>query len=154
MQAHCRHLHLKGFSMLLKKNQSNEFWPLKQFSKNSEVHQNFNSQSGSPLGSVWVHFLTLSYTLGSMKCDSQASLLARTSTSPSFGWEPKAKVAISGRCVWKSPFLWKIITYTLHNEIRWFKSILKCSKMSYNLFSHSIINQTSTTRPFYFILMH
>ncbi len=28
------------------------------------------SQSGSPFGSVWVHSFTLSYTLGSMKCDS------------------------------------------------------------------------------------
>jgi len=56
--------------------------------------------------------------------------------------------------VWKSPFLWRIITYTLHNEIRWFKSLLKCSKMSYNLFSDSIINQASTMTPFYIILMH
>jgi hypothetical protein len=33
---------------------------------------------GSSLGSVEVHSLTLSYTIGSMKCDSQASLLAHT----------------------------------------------------------------------------
>ncbi len=40
-----------------------------------------------------VHSLTLSYTLESMKCDSQASFLARTLASPYLGHEPKAKVA-------------------------------------------------------------
>jgi len=34
------------------------------------------SQSGSSLGSVEAHSLTLSHTLESMKCDSQASFLA------------------------------------------------------------------------------
>ncbi len=51
-----------------------------------------NSQSGNPFGNVWVHSLTLSYTLGSMKCDSQASLLARTFVSPYLGCEPKVRV--------------------------------------------------------------
>jgi hypothetical protein len=40
-----------------------------------------------------VHSFTLSYTPGSMKCDSQASHLAHTFASPCFGREPKAKVA-------------------------------------------------------------
>jgi hypothetical protein len=40
-----------------------------------------------------VHSLTLSYTPGSMKCDSQASLLARTFASPCFYRKPKTKVA-------------------------------------------------------------
>jgi hypothetical protein len=31
-------------------------------------------------------------------------------------------------CVEKS--LWRTITYTLHDEIRWFKSLLKCSKIN------------------------
>jgi len=43
---------------------------------------------------VEVHSLTLSYTLVSMKCDSQASLLARTFASPCLGCEPKVRVAI------------------------------------------------------------
>jgi hypothetical protein len=34
------------------------------------VHGDSNSQSGISLGNVWVHSLTLSYTPGSMKCDS------------------------------------------------------------------------------------
>jgi hypothetical protein len=34
------------------------------------------------------------YTLGSMKCDRRASLLARTLASPWLGCEPKAKVAM------------------------------------------------------------
>jgi len=48
--------------------------------------------SGSPLGSVWVHSLTLSYTLGNMKCDSQTSFLACTFASPCFGYKPKPRV--------------------------------------------------------------
>jgi len=51
-----------------------------------------NSQSESSLGSVGVHSLTLSHTPKSMKCDSRASLLAHTFTSPCFGRKPKAKV--------------------------------------------------------------
>jgi len=38
--------------------------------------------------------LTLSYTLGNMKCDSQTSLLAHIFISPCLSREPKAKVAI------------------------------------------------------------
>jgi len=40
-----------------------------------------------------VHSLTLSHTFTSIKCDSQASLLAHTFISPCFGHKPKAKVA-------------------------------------------------------------
>ncbi len=58
----------------------------------SRVHWDSNSQSGSPLGSVWVHSLTLSYTLGSMKCDSWVSLLAHTFASPCLGRKAKARV--------------------------------------------------------------
>jgi hypothetical protein len=43
-------------------------------------------------GFIPSHFLTLSYTLGSTKCDSRASLLAHTFTSPCLGCEPKVKV--------------------------------------------------------------
>jgi len=44
---------------------------------------------------VEVHSLTLSYTPGSMRCDSRASLLAHTFASPYFHREPKARVATS-----------------------------------------------------------
>jgi hypothetical protein len=54
------------------------------------VHRDSNSQSGSPLANVGVQSLTLSYTLGSMKCDSRASLLARIFTSPCFDRDLKA----------------------------------------------------------------
>jgi len=56
------------------------------------VHRDSNSQSGSSLGNVRVHSLTLSYTPGNMRCDSRASLLARTLANPCFGCEPKAWV--------------------------------------------------------------
>ncbi len=51
-----------------------------------------NSQNGSSFGSVRVHSLTLFRAPGSMRCDSQASLLARTFASPCFGHEPKIRV--------------------------------------------------------------
>jgi hypothetical protein len=60
--------------------------------KIQNIHWDSNSQNGSSLGSVMVHFFTLSHTLGNMKCDFWASLLARTFASPCFGCEPKAKV--------------------------------------------------------------
>jgi hypothetical protein len=55
--------------------------------------QDSNSQGGRSLGSVRVHSFTLSYTSGSMRCDSRAFLLARTLASPCLGCEPKARVA-------------------------------------------------------------
>jgi len=58
-----------------------------------DVHRNSNSQNGSPFESVWVHSCTLSYTPKNMKCDFQASLLARTFASPCLGCNPKARVA-------------------------------------------------------------
>ncbi len=60
-------------------------------SENSGVHRDFNSQSGSSLGSVRVHSFTLSYTPESMRRDSLASLLAHNLC---LGCEPKARVAI------------------------------------------------------------
>jgi len=68
---------------------------LKLLFENSEIHQDSNSQSGSPLGSAWVHSFTFSYTPGSMKCDSQVSFSAPTFASPYFGHEPKARVTIA-----------------------------------------------------------
>ncbi len=50
---------------------------------------------GSSLGSVGVHSLTFSYTPRSMKCDSQASLLAYTFANLCFDREPKVRVAIA-----------------------------------------------------------
>jgi hypothetical protein len=57
------------------------------------VHWDFNSQSGSSFGSARVHSLTLSYTPGSMRCDSQASFLARNLASVCLGHELRARVA-------------------------------------------------------------
>jgi len=55
-------------------------------------------QSGSSLGSVRVHSLTLSCTPRSIRCASRASLLSRTFAIPSFGHEPKARVTTI--CMW------------------------------------------------------
>jgi hypothetical protein len=43
---------------------------------------------------VRVHSFALSYILGSMRCDSRDSLLARTLASLCHGRKPKVKVAI------------------------------------------------------------
>ncbi len=51
---------------------------------------------GAHLGVWGVHSLTLSYTHGSMKCDSWASFLACTFASLYLGHEPKARVATIG----------------------------------------------------------
>ncbi len=68
------------------------FDPLQLPPENLRVHWDSNSQNESPLGSVQVHSLTLSYTPESMKCDSQASLLVRTFASPCLGCKPKVRV--------------------------------------------------------------
>jgi hypothetical protein len=61
--------------------------------ENLEVYRDSNSQSENSLENVRVHSLTHSYIPESMKCDSQASLLAHTLANPCLGHEPKAKVA-------------------------------------------------------------
>ncbi len=66
MQAHFRDLHFKSFPMIKKTLQSNEFWPLKSFSKHSRLQRGSNSQSGSPFESVWAHSLSFSCTPGSV----------------------------------------------------------------------------------------
>jgi hypothetical protein len=48
---------------------------------------------------------SLSYTFESMKCDSWASLLARTFASPFLGHEPKAKVVIANQSEWVTKLL-------------------------------------------------
>jgi hypothetical protein len=61
--------------------------------KVSGVHRDSISQSGSCLGSVRVHSLTLSYIPGSPWCDSRASLWPAPLQPLCLGREPKARVA-------------------------------------------------------------
>jgi hypothetical protein len=63
--------------------------PLQSLSEKLGIHRDSNSQSASSLGNVEVHSLTLSHTPGSMECDSQASLLARTFVSLAFVASPR-----------------------------------------------------------------
>jgi hypothetical protein len=95
MQTHFRHISLKSFPMVWGTLQCNEFWPLLSPSEDSRIHRNFNSQNGSSLRNVGVHSLTFSYIIGSMKCDSQASLLVRSFISLCLNRKPKARVAPS-----------------------------------------------------------
>jgi len=68
------------------------FDPLKSVSEVSGVHRDSISQSGSCLGSVRAHSLTLSYTPGSLWCDSRASPWPAPLQPLCLGHEPKARV--------------------------------------------------------------
>jgi len=114
MRAHFRYLSFKIFPMIQRTPQDIEVWPLQLLSEVSGVHRDFISQSGSCLGSVRVHSLTLSNTFShSRKCDVTPGLslaltpelaLALALGLPLglqpynpfvFGLEPKARVATS-----------------------------------------------------------
>jgi hypothetical protein len=93
MRAHFKHLHSKKFFQ----------WYKKLFNPMSFDHYNHllkiqesirtpTPKVGIHLG-LWGFICSLSYSFESMKCDSRASLLARTFTSPCLGHEPKARVA-------------------------------------------------------------
>ncbi len=62
-----------------------------------------NSQSESPLGSVWVHSLPLSYIAKNIKSDFKASLLAYIFASLCLCHKPKASVA--------TQFFWKYVYF-------------------------------------------
>jgi hypothetical protein len=68
------------------------FYPCNCFLKVWESIWDSNSQDESSLGSVRVYSLTLFCTPGSMRCDSHASFLPHTATSPYLGREPKLRV--------------------------------------------------------------
>jgi len=83
--------------------------------ENSGIHWESNSQSGNSLGRVEVHSLALSHTPRRIKCDSQASLLARTFASPYLGHEPKIKVATLEHL--NNTFIILIMKYS-HNNLK------------------------------------
>ncbi len=58
-----------------------------------EVHRDSISQSGSCLGNVKVHSFTLSYTLGSMWCDSRVFSWLAPLQPLGLGRKPKGRVA-------------------------------------------------------------
>jgi hypothetical protein len=68
------------------------FNPCNCFMKIQKSIWDFNSQDESSFGSVRVHSLTFFCTPGSMRCDSWASFLACTFTSPCLSHEPKARL--------------------------------------------------------------
>jgi hypothetical protein len=73
------------------------FWFVQSPSNDLGIHRDSNSQNGSTLGSVGVHFLAFLNTLRSMKCGSWASFLAHTFASFCLSCEPKAKVATGAK---------------------------------------------------------
>jgi hypothetical protein len=82
--------------MIEKTLQIDGFWPLQSLSEDLRIlrdSKDSNSPSGSCLGSVRVHSLTLFCTLGSIRCASRVSLLFHSLASPCLGHEPKVRVA-------------------------------------------------------------
>ncbi len=68
------------------------------------VHQDSNSQSWIPFGSVRVHSRSLSCTLKSIRNDSRAPFWLATLQPLCFGREPKARVATFGKAQIKNLF--------------------------------------------------
>jgi hypothetical protein len=106
---------------------------MQSISKDLKVHQNSNLQSGSSLGSVKVHSLTLSYIPKSMKCDSWTSLLARTFTSPYLSREPKARVATKQLTMfWLKNLLCTKVWLSITKLIRLIPRLLMCKLHIWN----------------------
>ncbi len=94
MQTYFRHIRFKIFFQWYKKRLNPlSFDPYNRSLTIWESIWDSNFQYENSLGSVRVHSLTFFCTPGSMKCDSQASLLPRTLASPCLGHEPKVRVA-------------------------------------------------------------
>ncbi len=90
----------QDLSNVIRTFQSNGFWPCNHTLK---IWKSIGtpSQSGSSLGSVGVHSLTLSHTLESMKCDSRASLWPSTSQTLALVMNPRLKLWQMNSYAWK-----------------------------------------------------
>jgi hypothetical protein len=82
MQTHFRHPRSKSSPMIKITFQTIEFFLLQSPSKDLGVHWDSIYQNGSYFGSVRVHSLTLSYTFGSMQCDSRGPFWPTTLQAP------------------------------------------------------------------------
>jgi hypothetical protein len=98
---------------------------------NLEILWDSNSQNGNSLGSVKVHSLTFSYTLGNMKCDFQTSLLVPTFASPYFGCEPKIKV-VTEKPTMTLESLVKLVSAQLEFKLGF--QVVECKKIIIVLF--------------------
>ncbi len=78
------------------------------------------------LGNVRVHSFTFSYTPKNMRCDSRASLLARTPISPCLGHKPKAKVVTM--LAYSQPHL--MTMYELLNTPHFIKNTCKVAHLA------------------------
>jgi len=80
--------------------------PLKLLFEDLRIHWDSNSQNGSPLGSVWAHFLTFSHILKNVNVTTRLHYRP-TLFHPYFGHEPKAKVVtrVGGGNFWVNCFM-------------------------------------------------
>jgi len=83
----------RAFQWYKERHKPLSFDPSKLVSEVLGVPRDSISQSGSCLGSVRVHSLTLSYTPASMWCDARASFWPEPLQPLCLGREPKARVA-------------------------------------------------------------
>jgi hypothetical protein len=110
-----------------------------------------NSQDESSIGNVRVHSFTLFWTLGNMKCDSHASLLARTLASFCFGHEPKARVMTCTHIKSYTPMILKndYMSCKDYNLMKSFQNVYIFMNFHYNKFcaisicfiSHKVYNE-------------
>ncbi len=88
MQAHFRHLHLKSFPMVYGTLQSNEFWPLKLFSKNLRLQLpkwKFNWECVGSFPRILSHFWEC-------ECDFRVAFSAHTFPCPCLSHKPKTRL--------------------------------------------------------------
>jgi hypothetical protein len=78
--------------IMISKNDLNLFFCVYVHKSDSEVHWDFNSQSESPLGSLWAHSLTLSHTSGNVNVISELHSWPALLHAPCFSREPKVRV--------------------------------------------------------------
>ncbi len=96
------------------------------------VHRDSLSQLGSCLGSVKAHSLTLSYTSGSLWCDSRASSWPAPLQPLCLGREPKARVATKSTTLINKGGGWilswsTILSFTQNAQPQDFCSVTFCS---------------------------
>jgi len=78
--------------IMISKNDLNLFFCVYVHKSDLEVYWDFNSQSESPLGSLWAHSLTLSHTSRNVNVISELHSWPALLHPPSFGHDLKVRV--------------------------------------------------------------
>jgi hypothetical protein len=120
MRAHFKHLRFNRILMIIKKIQTNGFWPLQLCSENLGVHLGFQLLQWEftwECEGSFPHTLYTICTPKSMWCDSHASLLAHNLASFCLGRKPKARVATLS-IVMKLTYIWYLRLGNAHGKVK------------------------------------